>query len=190
MIRALFPLPIFLLPGGVTRLRIFEPRYLSMVKHVLKNNCGFVLCVYQKDTIHNVPKRGAYVNIVDFNQDESGQLLIDVVAECLVNIEEVWVDADNLRQGRVARIESPLWNIDENNDEGIDEHLREALKRVHAANPELNALYPSKQYSDPVWVASRWLEILPVSIKQKENTLHLQHFEQIRDFLHTLINPN
>lgn len=187
MIRALFPLPVFLLPGGVTKLRIFEPRYLNMVKTALKNECGFVLCVYQNDTPHNIPKVGAYVNIVDFDQDKSGQLVIDVVAECLVDIEEVWIDSESLRHGRVNKILDDVWS-----EQGLtlsekDNELGIALSKVYEANPELSSLYPAKQFNNPVWVASRWLEILPVSIKQKENVLLLQRFEQIQDFLHTLI---
>lgn len=187
MIRALFPLPVFLLPGGVTKLRIFEPRYLNMVKTALKNECGFVLCVYQDDTPLNIPKVGAYVNIVDFDQDKSGQLLIDVVAECLVDIEEIWIDKENLRHGRVRKIVDDVWSKKEVTVSDKDSELGKALAKVYDANPELNALYPAKQFNNPVWVASRWLEILPVSIKQKENVLLLQRFEQVQDFLHTLI---
>jgi hypothetical protein len=190
MIRALFPLPVFLLPGGVTKLRIFEPRYLNMVKTALKSECGFVLCVFQQDAAHNVPKVGAYVNIVDFDQDNAGQLLIDVVAECLVDIEEVWVDGQNLRHGRVRKIHDCFWT-----EKGIpqsekDGQLSHALARVYDANPELDLLYPSKHFDDPIWVASRWIEILPVSIKQKQNVLLLQRFEQIQEFLHTLIETD
>jgi hypothetical protein len=178
---------VFLLPGGVTKLRIFEPRYLNMVKTALKNECGFVLCVYQDDTPHNVPKKGVYVNIVDFDQDKTGQLLIDVVAECLVEIEEVWTDAQQLRHGRVKKLEETLWSEQGRALSDKDVKLSDALKKVYSANPELNALYPLKRLDDALWVASRWLEILPVSIKQKENVLLLQRFEQIQDFLHTLI---
>jgi hypothetical protein len=187
MIRALFPLPVFLLPGGVTKLRIFEPRYLSMIKTALKNECGFVLCIYQQDTAHNVPKVGAYVKVIDFNQDSSGQLLIDVKAECLVTIEEVWVDAQNLRHGRVEKIAHTVWSETSVTCSEKDTELSLALEKVYDANPELSQLYTAKQFDNPIWVASRWLEILPVSIKQKENVLQLQRFEQIQDFLHTLI---
>ncbi|CCQ10901.1 Uncharacterized protein, similar to the N-terminal domain of Lon protease [Pseudoalteromonas luteoviolacea B = ATCC 29581] len=190
MIRALFPLPVFLLPGGATRLRIFEPRYVRMVKEALKQNQGFVLCVYQQDRKDNVPTIGTYVKIVDFDQDTTGQLLIDVQAECLVEIGEVWVEQDKLRQGRVAEITTPPWD-------GISEvcdsewrQLSKALENVLLANPELSSLYSNKELSNPYWVACRWLEILPVSVKQKENVLQLRDFEQIKEFLHTLIKTS
>ena len=38
----LFPLSIFLLPGGITRLRIFEPRYLKMVAIASRWFCYFL----------------------------------------------------------------------------------------------------------------------------------------------------
>ena len=44
MKRAIFPLPVFILPEGATKLRIFEQRYLDMVKEAAKDNTGFVVC--------------------------------------------------------------------------------------------------------------------------------------------------
>lgn len=39
---AVFPLPIFLLPRGRQRLRIFEPKYLAMVAHAAQGD-GFII---------------------------------------------------------------------------------------------------------------------------------------------------
>jgi hypothetical protein len=109
------------------------------------------------------------------------------VGQSLVEIEEVWTDAQQLRHGRVKKLEETLWSEQGRALSDKDVKLSDALKKVYSANPELNALYPLKRLDDALWVASRWLEILPVSIKQKENVLLLQRFEQIQDFLHTLI---
>ena len=92
MKRAIFPLPIFVLPEGYTRLRIFEPRYLNMVKTALQNNVGFVLCTYQHDTPFNISAQGCLVDIIDFDQDPSNMLLIDVYAAKSVQINDVYQD--------------------------------------------------------------------------------------------------
>ena len=86
MKRAIFPLPVFILPEGATKLRIFEQRYLDMVKEAAKDYTGFVLCTYQHDTEFNLPNLGCLMQINDFNQDDSGQLLIDVYAQTAVTI--------------------------------------------------------------------------------------------------------
>lgn len=39
---AVFPLPLFILPRGRQRLRIFEPKYLKMVAHAAQGD-GFII---------------------------------------------------------------------------------------------------------------------------------------------------
>ena len=46
---AIFPLKSIILPGGQFPLRIFERRYLDMVKECLKKNVGFVIALTKKD---------------------------------------------------------------------------------------------------------------------------------------------
>ena len=41
----LFPLSAHLLPEGRMALRIFEPRYVRMVKQACAANSGFVMCM-------------------------------------------------------------------------------------------------------------------------------------------------
>ncbi|MFC3033808.1 LON peptidase substrate-binding domain-containing protein [Pseudoalteromonas fenneropenaei] len=191
MISAVFPLPLLVLPGGVTRLRIFEPRYLSMVKQVMKNQLGFVLCQYAEERAHQVPEFAGYVKIIDFNQDKAGQLLIDVYCEHWVQIEEVWVDSENVRHGRIKRANDALWpetsQAHDNDSTAAQlEQLSLALQQVFAANPELANLYPQPQFNDSRWLISRWLELVPLSANQKSALLSLPYFEQVVDFLHTL----
>ena len=88
MKRAIFPLPLFILPQGYTRLRIFEPRYLNMVKNALQNEVSFVLCTFEHDTPFNISAQGCLVDIIDFDQDDNGMLLIDVRASQSVQIND------------------------------------------------------------------------------------------------------
>jgi Lon protease-like protein len=46
---AIFPLKSIILPGGQFPLRIFERRYIDMVKECLKKNVGFVIALTKKD---------------------------------------------------------------------------------------------------------------------------------------------
>ena len=77
----IFPLSIYLLPQGITRLRIFEQRYLNMVKNVHKTN-GFVISYYQDspnlDIESKISAWGSWVEIVNFMQGDDGILVIDV----------------------------------------------------------------------------------------------------------------
>lgn len=42
---SLFPLPTVLLPGATLGLRVFEPRYLDLVRECGRNSCGFGICL-------------------------------------------------------------------------------------------------------------------------------------------------
>jgi len=187
MKRAIFPLPVFILPEGATKLRIFEQRYLDMVKEAAKDNTGFVLCTYQHETEFNLPNLGCLMQINDFNQDDSGQLLIDVYAQAAVTIHNPFQDKNMLRYADVEAVIEPVWYkkipLDQNNA-----LLSETLRSVFASQPDLSALYPTPQYDDLAWVAARWLEILPISLVKKQQLAFESNFENLLTFLHTLIN--
>ncbi|MCG9761014.1 LON peptidase substrate-binding domain-containing protein [Pseudoalteromonas sp. Isolate6] len=185
---ALFPLPIFLLPGGFTRLRIFELRYLYMIKEAAKTEQGFVLCPYVDDMPYNVPSEGVHVKIVDFSQDDDGQLLIDVEAVSRVSINGVEVDSQSLRYGKCEIIDGPPWQCSEAAYNLIDDSLVDKLHSVFTANPVLDDLYREKHFTQPLWVVYRWLEILPISMSQKLKIKQAQTFEQVADFLHTVLD--
>ncbi len=180
---ALFPLPVIVLPGGLTRLRIFEPRYLRMVRQASLSGDGFVLCPYRKDTPLNVPSFGCQVAICDFNQDESGQLLIDIRGEQLVAITQPEQEGDGLRVGATQPLEMPLWQ----SESSLDGTLARRLRHVFSSNPELTMLYPQLRLDDPVWVAYRLIELLPVPLEQKEQLIFHHNFEQVKKFLHTVL---
>lgn len=188
MKRAIFPLPLFILPDGYTRLRIFEPRYLNMVKSALKENIGFVLCSFEHDTPFNISGQGCLMNIIDFDQDDNGMLLIDVCATQSVQINDVFQDEQELRYGLMSNCNTPYWYTEANNNIGEHKRLQDALREVFTNNPELSSLYKQTYFDKLTWVAARWLELLPISIEKKQQLAFETNFDNLLSFLHTVIN--
>ena len=188
MKRAIFPLPLFILPEGYTRLRIFEPRYLHMVKSALKDNTGFVLCTFEHDTPFNISAQGCLMDVIDFDQDNNGTLLIDVFASQSVQINDVYQDEQELRHGLVSDCNAPYWYKDSNNEIGKHQRLHDSLKDVFSGNPELSALYKQTHFNKLPWIAARWLELLPISIEKKQQLAFETNFDNLLSFLHTVIN--
>ncbi|MDQ9089975.1 MULTISPECIES: LON peptidase substrate-binding domain-containing protein [Pseudoalteromonas] len=188
MKRAIFPLPVFILPCGYTRLRIFEPRYLEMVKESLKTEQGFVLCQYDIDSYLNVPKYGCLVDIIDFSQDKHGQLLIDVVATSVVEINDVCENKQQLRYGQLSATENIFWFQQPRQFANKDKYLQTALQQLFASNEQLNELYRETHFNELNWVVARWLELLPISIDKKQQLAFESDFANIHSFLHTVIN--
>ena len=61
----IFPLPVFILPGGIIRLRIFEPRYLKMIKIATQGE-GFVIWLNPQTSEKPMIKWGSWVEVVKF----------------------------------------------------------------------------------------------------------------------------
>ena len=176
-----FPLPVFLLPGGVTRLRIFEPRYKKLVSIATREQ-GFALTVYKPDAEFEVSEWAAWVDIIDF-YDEDGMLHIDVKARSLVSLKQVRFDDDNLR---FAHCE-PINHRPKASSSESHIALADKLEEIFSLNLDIESLYSNPQFQDPNWVCARYLELLPLSMEQKEMFLEPYSFDKAQNFLHTIM---
>ncbi|MCG7534959.1 hypothetical protein [Pseudoalteromonas sp. OOF1S-7] len=179
---ALFPLPVFLLPGGVTRLRIFEQKYLRMVKEA-GDDRHFALSLYKSSTEYQTAPWASWVEIIDFGSAEDDILTIDVRSKGLLDIEEVWMESDGLRQACLAaRAHWPRSELTPRY-----QHISDELIRIFKQNSELAGLYPHPCFEDAAWVAGRFLEILPFSPEHKEGFCEPNTLPQALKFLDTIL---
>lgn len=185
MILPVFPLPIYLLPGGITRLRIFEQRYLKMVRNVNKTN-GFVI-IYNKGETNEI-NWGSWVEIIDFNQQDDGVLTIDVKCRSLVDIDSgaMTENSDKLMMAPVKNKEH--WGNISTAD--TSEILTQQLTQFFFHNPSFNDLYKTKHLNDPLWVCRRWLELVPVNIFHKQYFVEGMTFTKAVGFLESLFINN
>jgi len=74
----LFPLNTVLFPGGPLSLRIFEPRYLDLVRDCTRNGSGFGVCLILQGREAGEPAVpaavGTFARIVDFYTLSDGLL--------------------------------------------------------------------------------------------------------------------
>ena len=176
-----FPLPVFLLPNGITRLRIFEPRYLKLVSIACQGQ-GFALCLFDHNEALNVPRLGVWVEIIDFY--EEGELLyIDIKAKSVISLHNVTMDSEKLRFAdcKIA----PHWEA-----KTLQQHhikLADQLKKIYAEYPEQGELYAQPDYQDPNWLCARFLEILPLSFEKKMLFIEPDSYEKADVFLQEFI---
>ena len=106
----IFTLKSIILPGGQFPLRIFERRYLDMIRDSLKTNSGFVIALTKKDAdyISSVHDYACYVNIVDWSQLDGGLLGITVEGKSLVTLRNCKLDETNLLRGDAQQIKSSI----------------------------------------------------------------------------------
>ena len=81
----IFPLNTVLFPGGVLPLRVFEPRYMDMVKACLKDASPFGVCLIregQETGKPAVPETiGCTARIIDWDMEQLGVLQIRTLGE-------------------------------------------------------------------------------------------------------------
>ena len=102
----LFPLATVLFPGGRLGLRIFEPRYLDLVRDCTRQQRGFGICLILAGREVGEPALPAAVGcearIVDFAATEDGLLGITVEGGRRFRVERTRVRDNGLVVGDVA----------------------------------------------------------------------------------------
>jgi Lon protease-like protein len=168
----LFPLNTVLFPGGQLPLRIFETRYVDMVRRCMRNDAGFGVVLIREGAEAGSPARfaevGTEARIVDFSRLEDGLLGIACRGAGRFRVLESWRAADGLNVGRVedlgpeAVVPLPQRHA----------HLAEALRRVL---PELGEAYAGvvPALDDAAWVGHRLAELLPLGLPARQVLLEL-----------------
>jgi Lon protease-like protein len=165
----IFPLGTVLFPGGPLPLRIFEPRYLDMISDCLKNDRPFGV-VLIRDGAETGPSTtydvGTLAKITDWYQGSDGLLGVTAVGEQRFRLTANKQQADGLNLGEVELLppdpEMPL----------PDEYVPIAQILIGVLD-DLGRLYESlpRKYDDATWVGYRFIEILPISVEQKQQCL-------------------
>jgi Lon protease-like protein len=187
----LFPLPVFLLPGGITRLRIFEQRYLKMIQIASKGS-GFVITSNKTNsnkasTVETQDDEwGSWVDIINFDQGDDGVLEVDVKCKSLVQLLSIDKDKDNLHFGDVKI--SSHWSQSDIKAENIP--LFHSLVSVFEQNPLLESLYKDDMTANTHWVIARWLEILPINSEVKTLFSKDDSFQTAQEFVHSVVLSN
>jgi len=169
----LFPLSTVLFPGGPLPLRIFEARYIDLVRRCLRENSGFgVVLIKEGEESGSAPTEtydvGTYARIVDFSGQPDGLLGIEARGERRFRIHARSRARDGLNMADVEwlpeEIATPL------PEEFAD--LQPALDYVLS---QVGDPYESleRKLDDAGWVAGRLAEILPLPPAHKQQCLEI-----------------
>lgn len=167
-------------------LRIFEQRYIRMVKDACRQQAGFVICMLNaqgnKERNQHIYPLGTYCRVIDFEPRAEGLLGITVAGDYCVSISDIATENDGLRVA-LCRQTSP-W---QQQSMQVEETMHRRLKELFAHYPEINRLYAEPRFDDPLWVVYRWLELLPVNAEQKQQLLQQQDCTNAMSFVRQLV---
>jgi len=198
----LFPLNTILFPAGVLPLRVFETRYIDMVRDCMKTNTPFgVVAIRAGQEVGAAAEPhavGTLANITQWDMPEFGVLLIQTRGGERFRILESRVSPGKRLEARIAMIaaDPPMTDDDAlpvcaNVLRVVIEDLQRralATQANESISPELINPFPDPiQLDDVTWVANRWCEILPIDLEEKQQLLEMsdpvQRLQQVRTYL-------
>ena len=181
---ALFPLNIVLFPDGALPLRIFETRYVDMVRRCMRESQSFGVVLIREGGEVGPAETfdvGTLAKIVYFHQLSDGLLGLSCVGQQRFRIRSRSRQADGLN---VAEVD---WLAPEAAVAVPSQHVRlaELLKSVL---PQLGEVYEGidMHLDDAAWVGHRLAEILPIPLTDKQMCLELDDPIRRLDFLSPL----
>ena len=184
----LFPLKTVLVPGASLALRVFEPRYLDLVRECGRNGSTFGVCLLLDGEEAGIAASTAAVGteaaIEDFGTGDDGLLALHVRGRRRFQARRTRVRDNGLV---VATVD---WRDADADDELRPEHavlgqvLRHILEQVGGEHAQAAAT----RLDDAAWVGWRLVELLPLSDRQRQALLQQDDPHERLDELLALVS--
>jgi len=188
---SLFPLSAVLLPFGRVPLKIFEQRYLDLVRESMKTDSAFgVVWIRRGGEIGQrgraAPELGDYgtcARIVDWDQLSNGLLGITIEGVQRFELNETHTRSNGLVVGQVE-LQQPT----------VATHLAEEwsslldVLRTLETHPHVQSMNLQVDYNDAWQVGYTLLQLLPLEESLKYKLLGIDNIEGLMSELHLLLN--
>lgn len=179
----LFPLNTVLFPDGVLPLRVFETRYVDMVRERMKADAPFgVVAIRSGSEVGQAAEPhavGTLAHIVEWDMPEFGVLLLNTRGGERFRVIETRTLPSQLIEARTEPVIAA-----ESADAGetlplcanvlravIDELLQRA--KAEAGQDFISPFPEPHRLDDAGWVANRWAEMLPIPLEDKQALLEM-----------------
>ena len=183
----LFPLHAVLVPGAALGLRVFEPRYLDLVRDCGRSGSGFGISLILEGQEAGAPATpaafGTEARIEDFDTGTDGLLHLRLRGARRFHAVRTRVRDNGLV---VADVE---WCDPDPVTELQPQHalLAEVLRRILAQLGNDDAAIPEGSFDDTAWVGWRLAELLPLTLPQRQALLQEDDPDRRMDALLQLI---
>ena len=168
---SLFPLHTVLLPGAALGLRVFEPRYLDLVRECGRSGDGFGICLILDGEEAGAPATpaafGTEAVIEDFGTGDDGLLTLQVRGVRRFHVQRTRVRDNGLMVADIA------WRGDSDADALRPQHslLAMVLERILEQVGGEHAQAPAARLEEAAWIGWRLAELLPLSDGQRQSLL-------------------
>ena len=189
----LFPLASVLFPGGQLQLRIFEPRYLDLVRECTRHGTDFGVCLILEGREVGEPAIpaaiGTIARISDFHRGEDGLLGIVVEGGARFRVTRSRVRADGLLRGDVE-----VWPVEPEVPVPVEFALLQSIleRLIETMAPHWRHA-PRSAYDDASWLGLRLSELLPLDAPEQQRMLEMNdpvlRLAELRDILPRFQKP-
>ncbi|SER03212.1 hypothetical protein SAMN04488038_11460 [Solimonas aquatica] len=176
----IFPLSNTLFPGGRLALRVFEPRYVEMTRHCLREDSVFGVSLIQAGFEVGTPAVpclvGCSARIVDAQETAPNRYTLTCVGERRFRILERWNSDSGLIRAQLQWLPKLRSQALAPRYAGLAAILQRVARELGA-----QAFTSSVQSDDAAWVAQRMAELLPVTPEQRQRWLEMDEVGAILD---------
>ena len=175
----IFPLGTVLFPGGALPLRVFEARYMDMVRDCMQRDTPFGVCLITSGReVGDTPRHeavGCLARFAEWDMAQLGLLQIRTRGGERFRIASSRVQHDGLIRAEVERIAPDP-------DEEVPEEFAMCSSLVRRIVEDLVEKEPSALgrmvgepylYQSASWVSNRLCEFLPIPAKAKQRLMEL-----------------
>jgi len=175
----LFPLHTVLFPGGPLPLRIFEQRYIEMVRDSIKNDSGIGIClirdgseVGEAATTYEI---GTLSKISYWHRRADGLLGVTVTGEQRFRILSCEVADNQLTLAEVELIANEAAEPLPEAYQPLADRLRDIVEEL--GHPFITL---EKRYDSADWVGARLTELSNLSLANKQQLLLTEPLERLK----------
>lgn len=208
----LFPLSTVLFPQGVLALRVFEPRYLDMVRDCMRDGTVFGVLLITDPRASETSRTpalaevGCLARIEAWDMKQLGVLHIRTVGQDRFRLLSTETQADGLIVGDVSLIDpdddvpvAPEHRACVDLLSRILDDLRSQFEEKRAAaeqSSEGNEVQSQLPFTEPyhmdssAWVSNRLCEVLPVPLKAKQKLMELMDAPTRLTIVHTYLKQH
>lgn len=176
---AIFPLNTVLFPGGVLPLRVFEPRYLDLVRECTAANLPFGVCLITDGNEVGEAARheavGCTARIVDFDVEQSGVLGLRTIGGQRFRVLGRRVRRDGLVRADVEMIDADQPATVPQEHAACAALLRRLVDDLVAREPDpmRQMIAGPYEFDSAVWVGNRLSEFLPIPPRARQKLMEL-----------------
>lgn len=190
----LFPLKTVLFPDGILPLKVFETRYMDMVRECMRRNTPFgVVLIKSGQEVGAAAEPelvGCLAHMSDWDMEELGVMTLRIRGGKRFRITDTRVLPDQRLEARVEMIPAdddiPVSDI----HVACAKTLKIVIDDVFAKGRTEHGESFISPFSQPIqldsasWVANRWCEILPIPLKARQKLLELDDAQSRLSIVH------